>query len=97
MTPPRREQGVPHARRPSTARSAGAGVEETWNGANEAKLEKLRRNDLQRRARNRGLQLRHSAYGYALVDTARKRADDRSDMSLDDVESWLKAADVGRK
>lgn len=65
-----------------------SGVED-WRGANEAKAEKLRRNSLQRRARERGLQLRHSAYGYALVDTSRKPVDDRNNMTLDEIESWL--------
>jgi hypothetical protein len=63
--------------------------EEDWRGANEAKREKLRRNVVQRRARTRGLQLRHSAYGYALIDAARKQVDDRNNLSLDEVESLL--------
>ena len=64
-------------------------MEEDFSGANETKVDKLRRNSLQRQARTRGLELRHSAYGYALVDAERKRVEDRSDMTLDDVESWL--------
>ena len=52
-------------------------------------MEKLRRNSLQRRARSRGLQLRHSAYGYALIDTARKPINDRNNMTLDETDSWL--------
>ena len=67
-------------------------MEEVWSGADEAKVEKLRRNHLQRRARTRGFQLRHSDYGYALIDTARHRVDDRSDLSLDEVESRLDAS-----
>jgi hypothetical protein len=62
---------------------------ESWRGANEAKQERLRRNHLQRRARTRGLELRHSAYGYALLDEARGRIDDRNDMTLEEVESCL--------
>ena len=89
MSPPRHEGGIPHARRTLAASPVHARADERWSGANDAKVEKLRRNDLQRRARTCGLQLRHSAYGYALVDTARKRVDDRSDMSLDEVEKQL--------
>jgi hypothetical protein len=44
---------------------------------------------LQRRAHAGGLELRHSTYGYALIDTARKRVQDRSDMTLREVEAWL--------
>jgi hypothetical protein len=57
--------------------------------ANEAMSHKLRRNSLRRRASARGLQLRHSAYGYSLIDTTRKRVDGRNDMTLDDVETYL--------
>jgi len=64
-------------------------TEEDYRGANEAKVEKLRRNNLQRRAGALGLELRHSAYGYALIDSARQRIEDRNDMTLDEIESWL--------
>jgi len=57
--------------------------------ANEAKKEKLRRNNLQRRARARGLELRHSAHGYSLIDAARNRVEDRNDLTLDEVELRL--------
>lgn len=57
--------------------------------ANVAKRETLQRRLLERRARASGLELRHSAYGYALIDAARKRVDDRNDLTLDDVESML--------
>ena len=67
----------------------GSAAEEDWRGANEAKVEKLRRSSLQRRAGARGFELRHSAYGYALIDSARARVEGRSDLSLDEVESWL--------
>ena len=66
-----------------------ASREERWPGANEAKQQKLQRNKLQRLARARGLELRHSAYGYALLDPARKRIDDRNDMTLEEVEACL--------
>jgi hypothetical protein len=81
--------GIPRSRRRVARPVGSASRDEDWSGANEAKNGKLRRNDLQRRARARGLELRHSAYGYALIDAARKRVDDRNDMSLDDVEAWL--------
>jgi hypothetical protein len=64
--------------------------DENWPGANDAKKETLRRNKLQRRARAQGLELRHSDNGYALLDSARKRIDDRGDMTLAEVESCLK-------
>lgn len=83
-TGPREEGGVPRIRR-----ALAAIPEEDWRGANEAKADKLRHKSLQRRARGRGIELRHSAYGYALIDAARKRIDERSDMSLDEIESWL--------
>ena len=89
MNVPRQEGGIPHSRRTLAPTLASAAAEENWSGANDAKAEKLRRHTLQRRARTHGLQLRHSSYGYALVDTARKRVEDRDDMSLDEVESWL--------
>jgi len=56
---------------------------------NEQKRETLRRRHLQRRARTLGLELRHSAYGYALIDNERNRVESRSDMTLDEVESRL--------
>ncbi len=89
MSVPRREGGIPHSRRTLAPTAASEAAEENWSGANEAKAEKLREHSLQRRARRHGLQLRHSEYGYALVDNARKRIDDRDNMSLDEVESWL--------
>jgi len=57
--------------------------------ANNDRAEKLRRNELDRRARRRGLELRHSAYGYSLIDGARNRVDDRNDLSLDEVAAAL--------
>lgn len=90
MSPARSDEGgVPRGRRPTALPPRRASIEENWSGANEAKTDKLRRNQLQRRARASGFQLRHSVYGYALIDAARKRVDDRSDMSLDEVEARL--------
>jgi hypothetical protein len=63
--------------------------EERWAGANEEKAVKLLVRNLKRRAGAQGLQLRHSDHGYALVDTAHKRVQDRSDLTLAEVESWL--------
>jgi predicted Fe-S protein YdhL (DUF1289 family) len=67
-----------------------ASRDENWHGANEAKQEKLLRNSLQRQARAQGLELRHSEYGYALLDPTHKRIDERGDMTLAEVESRLK-------
>ena len=64
-------------------------AEEHWAGANQAKAEKLRGRSLQRRAGANGFELRHSAYGYSIVDSARNLVDGRNDLSLDEVESWL--------
>jgi hypothetical protein len=85
----RDEGGIPRTRRGLPPPTGSASAEERWPGANEAKVEKLRGRSLQRRAGTQGLELRHSAYGYALIDSARKRIDDRNDMTLDEVESWL--------
>lgn len=90
MSPPRRDEGgIRHLRRVVAVPPGGAAAEENWGGANEAKTEKLRRSSLGRRAGARGFELRHSSYGYALIDSARNRVADRSDLTLDEVESWL--------
>jgi hypothetical protein len=81
--------GIPRRRERLSVQAGGAARDESWPGANEAKQQKLQRNKLQRLARARGLELRHSAYGYALLDPARKRIDDRNDMTLEEVESCL--------
>lgn len=60
--------------------------------ANSEMAHKLQRNALRRRARARGLELRHSAYGYSLVDADRRRVDDRNDLTLDEVAVHLDAA-----
>jgi hypothetical protein len=83
------EGGIPRRRERLTLPPGQASRDESWAGANEAKHEKLRRNTLQRRARAQGLELRHSEYGYALLDPARKRIDDRGDLTLEEVESCL--------
>jgi hypothetical protein len=51
--------------------------------------DKLRSNGLRRRARAHGLELRHSDYGYSLIDTARNRVDGRNDLTLDEVAARL--------
>lgn len=90
MSPGRRdESGIPHARRTLAELPGRKPIEEQWDGANEAKAEKLRRNNLERRARACGLRLRHSDYGYALIDPARDGVEGRKNMTLDDVESRL--------
>ena len=95
MSPERRDEGgIPRVRREVPAPVGGRAREEHWPGANDAKAEKLRGRSLQRRAGAQGLQLRHSEYGYALIDSARKSVKDRSDLTLDEVESWLERPDV---
>jgi hypothetical protein len=69
--------------------------EETWAGANEAKDETLRLRSVKRRAGAAGLEVRHSDYGYALIGTDRQAVNGRKDMSLKEVEAWLKAAKAG--
>jgi hypothetical protein len=85
----RSDGGIPHIRRALSAPIGGASREERWPGANEEKAEKLRVRSLKRQAGVQGLQLRHSAYGYALIDAAHKQIKDRNDMTLAEVESWL--------
>jgi hypothetical protein len=87
---PRTEDGVPRRRERLSVPPGETSRDENWHGANDAKKEKLQRNSLQRRARAQGLELRHSEYGYALLDPAHKRIDERSDMTLAEVESCLK-------
>ena len=89
----RNEGGIPHIRRAMSAPIGGAPREENWPGANEEKAEKLRVRSLKRQADAQGLQLRHSAYGYALINSAREPVEDRSDMTLDEVESLLERPD----
>ena len=89
MSPARRnEDGVPRMRRAISAPPGGRPREESCTGANEAKAEKLGVRSLKRRAVAQGLQLRHSDYGYALIDSARTPVNG-NDMTLAEVESWL--------
>lgn len=81
---------MPADRNPRTPPRAA----ETWSPedgrlANTAKHTTLQRRLLARQARKLGLELRHTAYGYALVDAGRKRIDDRNDLTLDEAESLL--------
>jgi hypothetical protein len=92
VTGPREDGGVPRIRRALTEVPGGRAPEENWNGANKAKTDKLRQRSLQRRARARGIELRHSDNGYALIDSGRKRIEERDDMSLDEIEKWLARA-----
>lgn len=57
--------------------------------ANAERVVTLRKNDLRRRARAKGLELRHSDYGYSLIDGSRQRIDGRSDLTLDEVAKRL--------
>jgi hypothetical protein len=66
--------------------------EENLAGANEARDEKLRVRKLQRRARDEGYEIRHSDYGYALINAARQPVDGRRDLNLRDVASLLNEA-----
>ncbi len=70
----------------------GPRSEETWVGANAARDETLRLRSVRRRAGAEGLEIRHSDYGYALIGTDRKAVNGRNDMSLKEIESWLKTA-----
>jgi hypothetical protein len=87
---PRNEDGVPRTRTVLTPPAGGTSREERWSGANEAKAEKLNLRRLKRQAGAQGLELRHSDSGYSLIDSARKQVEDRNDMTLKQVESWLK-------
>ena len=90
MSPLRRkEDGVPRSRTVLSPLPGGVSREESWPGANEAKAEKLGAKSLKRSAAAQGLQLRHSDSGYALINSARKPVNDRNNMTLAEVESWL--------
>lgn len=62
------------------------------DAANRDRVHTLRRNSLRRKARARGFELRHSSYGYSLIDAARTRVHDRNDLTLDEVEAHLEAS-----
>lgn len=82
----RHDGGVPRATR---RLSTPSGREESWAGANQEKAEKLGVRSLKRRADGQGFELRHSDYGYALIDSARKPVNERNDMTLVEVATWL--------
>jgi len=84
----RSEGGLPRSNRRSP-RPPDTSDKEEGRKASEAMTRKLRQNDLQRRARRSGLELRHSAYGYSLVDGSRNRVDGRNDLTLDEVDAIL--------
>jgi hypothetical protein len=81
--------GIPSGRRGVSLPPGGASREERWPGANDEKAEKLLVRSLKRQAGAQGLRLRHSDHGYALVDSAHKRVQDRSDLTLGEVASLL--------
>ena len=87
----RKPEGGPGVARKVVSLPAAAHVE-TWAGANEAKDEKLRVRRLTRWADSGGFQLRHSDYGWALIDTERKPVGGRNDHSLKELESLLAEA-----
>ena len=89
--PAGRKTRPPQARR--DVRRAGDDFDAA--SANTEMAQKLQRNNLRRRARAHGLELRHSAYGYSLIDAARRRVDDRNDLTLDEVAVRLAAPAEG--
>jgi hypothetical protein len=66
------------------------------DAANRDMAHTLQRNTLRRTARARGLELRHSDYGYSLIDSSRARVDGRNDLTLDEVAAHLGAAPAKR-
>jgi len=90
VSPERRPEGGPGVARKFV--TLPAAHVETWAGANEAKDEKLRERRLKREAGSRGFQLRHSDYGWALMDTERKPVDGRNDHTLKELEKLLAEA-----
>ena len=59
------------------------------DAANRDMAHTLQRNSLKRKARAHGLELRHSAYGYSLIDSSRAQVDGRNDLTLDEVGARL--------
>ena len=68
----------------------GARREERHDDANGARDETLRLRSVRRNAGAEGIEIRHSDYGYALIGADRKSVNGRNDMSLKEIESWLK-------
>lgn len=99
MAPVSREQhgngGIPRGKRALPAAVGGPSREERWAGANDEKAEKLLVRSLKRRAVAQGLQLRHSSYGYALIDAGRKPIKDRNDLTLAEIKVLLDPAAQG--
>lgn len=62
------------------------------DAANKEMAHVLRRNTLRRKARALGFELRHSSYGYSLIDANRAQIGGRNDLTLDDVETHLASA-----
>jgi hypothetical protein len=79
-------------RRLSTGRTRREIDDFDADAANKEMAQKLQRNTLRRKARAQGLELRHSAYGYSLIDAGRTRVEGRNDFTLDDVQMRLDAA-----
>ena len=67
----------------------GAMMTVEMDDLNKAKAHKLQRNGLRRLARERGLDLRESSYGFSLVDANKNRVDDRNDLTLDEIRVYL--------
>ena len=80
---PRPPAHASRARRPADEFDAAA--------ANLEMAHKLQHHNLRRLARAHGLELRHSAYGYSLINAARRRVDNRNDLTLDEVAVHLAA------
>ena len=66
------------------------------DAARRAKADTLQRNTLRKKARAHGFELRHSAYGYSLIDGRRARLDGRNNLTLDEVETRLDDVSVAR-
>jgi hypothetical protein len=67
-------------------------VNEAERNAEEARLHKVRRNKLRRKALARGLVLRQTEHGYALLDIRKNHVEVDGQMvhlNLDDVEDYL--------
>ena len=80
----------PNDAKPRTAALSSRG-RETHDPAeaNATRASRMQHNDLRRRARRHGLELRHSDYGYSLLDSDRRRVLDRNDLTLAEVAAHL--------